>query len=203
MKFCRSIQCGFKIIFTGPVMRFTLCRILYQTDILKNIFTLLVCLQVFVAARGQKAQEPFTVYAYYRESTPGILRGNIGKENSKEPSPGESPMIRSWIFYATYPPSRPVKISSLSIGKKTYACRAETIADNKVFFQRPGFANSMETDTLVPPTKNTIVRLIPVEAITFVPARPLPAVRIRYKYKGITRQTSEIVIRQLPPLLLQ
>jgi hypothetical protein len=169
---------------------------------LKSFIILLFASLATWTVYGQKKVEPLTVYAYYRESTPGIIRGNIGKENNEESNKGTQ-KIRSWIFYAEYPKSSRIKVTGLTIENKTYPCKTELIAANQVLFHYPGLSNAVETDTLVPPTKNSIIRLIPMETITADPFPPLPVVRIRYLYKGKNRTTAEIPIRQLRPLLLQ
>lgn len=171
---------------------------------MKKIIALTLGCCIAFLCSGQNRKPPVILHAYYRESTPGILPRNNGNETEIERQEiARVQKIRSWIFFAEYAPSMPVQITSLLIEGKTYPCRVTPITEDRVVFQRPGLGNNMENDTLVPPTKNKIVR-INTEQLNLEPdPKKLPTVRIRYTYKGSSRSSTAFRVKSLPPLILQ
>jgi hypothetical protein len=167
---------------------------------MKKIIALSLGCSIAFICMGQNKKSPVILHAYYRESTPGILPRNL--ENDKQENIRVR-KIRSWIFFAEYAPNMPIQITSLLIEGKTYPCRITPISEDRVVFQRPGIGNNMENDTLVPPTKNKIVRINTEQLILEPDPQKLPTVRIRYTYKGSKRSSTPFRVKSLPPLILQ
>jgi hypothetical protein len=153
---------------------------------------------------GQNKKSAVILHAYYRESTPGILpRNNLSETENDRQENTRAQKIRSWIFFAEYAPNFSVQITSLQIEGKSYPCRITPVTEDRVVFQRPGIGYNLENDTLVPPTKNKIVRINAEQLILEPDPKKLPSVRIRYTYNGRTRSSAPIRVKTLPPLILQ
>lgn len=171
---------------------------------MKKIVALFLSCSIAFLSFGQNKKSPVILHAYYRESTPGILpRNNVNESEKEIQENARAQKIRSWIFYAVYAQKIPLQITSLVVDGKIYPCRVVPIKEDRVIFQRPGLGNNIENDTLVPPTKNKIVRIHPEQFILEPDPQKLPSASILYTFKGSKRSSPAFTVKTLPPLILQ
>lgn len=165
------------------------------------LFLFLVVLQQELAA--QVKQKVVKVYAYVRESHPGA-KPNVVKENGS-PVQKENINVQSWFIFAEIPKGVSVKITHMTINGQKVPVKTEKQATTPIVFHRPGIGTQVETDSLVPATRNTVFKLVPVPADDFVVAenKQPSIVVVHFTVRGVPHSTRPKEIIRLPALVLQ
>jgi hypothetical protein len=144
-------------------------------------------------------------YAYQRESTPGIIPKVInedGKESTKTVT-----KITSYQLFIEYKKGAVIKAKCVWIDGVAYRVRTENITSIPVLVKTNTIDNSIETDTLVNKTNNTVIQLLTDGEIKPSPkSKPKNAkgnILVEYSYKGKTYLYKFKEIIKIAPQILQ
>lgn len=168
---------------------------------MKKISLLLFSLSLLQGVLAQGKTPAVKVYAYVRESHPGA-RPNVARENGS-PVQKENLKVQSWLIFAELPKGVTIRITHIRINGQRIPVTTEKQATTPVVFHRPGIGTQVETDSLVPATKNTVLKLVPSTDVSIPEIRQSYTVVVQYTLRGLKQSTRPKEIIRLPSLVLQ
>lgn len=191
--------------YPGPLrhVQFPRARISMKMELMRTVALLILMGFIHPTPVPAQAGRPLVkVYAYLRESTPGIIPGPIPDEKGNLSQAGV-PKIRSWIIFTEYRKGTVMEPAAIFINNKRYPVRVEPVQSTPVVFERPGLAFTIETDSLVPATQNPVWKLLPDSSINQVNGTSPVKILVEYRWKGRKYFSREQAVTLLPPLILQ